>query len=248
MTKYILIGGGDIGRANTEYQTKEIDEEIVKTTSKTNPTFLFIGLASSHSDSYYNTIKKIYQNLGCKTSYLKKSNLINNPNIVKKKIKESDIIYIGGGDTIKLLDYIKKYKLDNLLEEIKDQDKVIVGISAGAIVLSKEGYSDSYILRNESNNYHFIKGLNYINLSICPHYETTGQKREQLINELKNNNKKVISLPDKTALKITNNLEIITSTKNKNIYLCYYENNTYKEEIITNENIDKKLSVIKKDF
>ena len=32
MKKMVLIGGGDIGRGNTAYETKEIDEEIVKMT------------------------------------------------------------------------------------------------------------------------------------------------------------------------------------------------------------------------
>ena len=38
-----------------------LDEEIIKMTNKENPNFLFIGLASSYSDSYYDTIKKIYK-------------------------------------------------------------------------------------------------------------------------------------------------------------------------------------------
>ena len=51
--KLMLIGGGDIGRSNTKYETKEIDEKIVKLSNKENPNFLFIGLASNFSDSYY---------------------------------------------------------------------------------------------------------------------------------------------------------------------------------------------------
>ena len=69
----MLIGGGEVGRGRTTYETKEIDEEIVKMTEKVNPNFLFIGLASSHSDSYYDTMKKIYKDLGCTPVYLKKS-------------------------------------------------------------------------------------------------------------------------------------------------------------------------------
>ena len=72
MKKMVLIGGGDIGRGNTTYETKEIDEEIVKMTNIDKPNFLFIGLASGFSDSYYDTIKKIYKTLGCETVYLKK--------------------------------------------------------------------------------------------------------------------------------------------------------------------------------
>ena len=84
--KLMLIGGGEIGRGSTNYETKEIDEEIVKMSDKEKPNLLFIGLASSFSDSYYDYIKNIYKELGCNTVYLKKKNVINNPDIVKNKI------------------------------------------------------------------------------------------------------------------------------------------------------------------
>ena len=110
----MLIGGGEVGRGSTKYETKEIDLEIVKMTEKKEPNFLFVGLASSFSDSYYDTMKKIYKELGCTCAYLKKKNIINNPDIVKKKINEADIIYFCGGDTIKLITDIKNYHLDIL--------------------------------------------------------------------------------------------------------------------------------------
>ena len=197
MKKCILIGGGNIGKANTPYETEKIDKEIVKLTEKINPTFLFIGLASSNSDSYYDTIKKIYQKLGCKKEYLKKSNLINNKDLVKDKIERADIIYIGGGDTIKLKESVEKYKLEELLKEAYQKGTVLVGMSAGAILLSNEGFSDSLILRNESDKNTFIKGLGFVNISICPHFQDPKKQKE-----LKDSNKKVIGIKNNEALKI----------------------------------------------
>ena len=212
MAKYILIGGGEIGRGKASYEMQHIDEEIVKLSNKEKPNFLFIGLASSYADSYYDTIKKIYQNLGCETVYLKKSNIINNPDIVEKKINNADIIYIGGGDTIKLLDNIKEYHIDKLLNKAKEKDIVIAGISAGAILLSKEGYSDSYILRGEKDKYEFIKGLNFVDIVISPHYEKESNKTKELLKD--KNNRKVYCISNCAALKIVDNkIEIIKSTK-----------------------------------
>ena len=212
MAKYVLIGGGEIGRGNTPYETKEIDEEIVRLTNKAHPNFLFIGLASSHSDSYYDQIKKIYKELNCETVYLKKSNIINNPNIVENKINSADIIYIGGGDTIKLLNTIKEYHIDKLLNNVKEKDIVIAGISAGAILLSKEGYSDSYILRGEKDKYEFIKGLNFVDIIISPHYEIESVKTKELLEDI--GNRKVYCISNCAALKIIDNkIEIIKSKK-----------------------------------
>lgn len=223
--KLVLIGGGEIGKGNTNYETKAIDQEIIKITNKENPIFLFIGFASSYSDSYYDVIKKIYQELGCKTTYLKKKNIINNRELSLKKIEEADIIYIGGGDTLKLLETTEEYNLKEIIDKQVKNNKVIVGISAGAIILSKSGYSDSYILRGEDTKYRFIKGYNYFKYSICPHYNNE-EKKKELNKDIKNN--KVYCLEDNTALIIEDDkLRIIKSNNNSKVYLI--DNNTIKE-------------------
>lgn len=217
MKKIVLIGGGDIGRGNTIYETKEIDEEIVKMSNKINPNFLFIGLASSFSDSYYDTIKKIYKNLGCNTQYLKKKNIINNKDITKNKIMSADIIYIGGGDSIKLISEVKEYEIDKLLKDAYEKGTVIAGISAGAILLSNEGFSDSLILRGENDKYSFIKGLNLININICPHYNIDIDKNNQLKEQIKD--RQVYGLENCTALIVEDTKKRIIKSNNNNVYL-----------------------------
>ena len=218
MKKLMLIGGGDTGRGLTTYETKEIDEEVVKMTEKDNPIFLFIGLASSHSDSYYDTMKKIYKELGCTTEYLKKKNIINNPDIVKDKIARADIIYICGGDTVKLINDIKEYEIDKLLKDAYNRGCVMTGMSAGAIMLSREGFSDSLIMRGESDKHEFIKGFKFIDISICPHYHSSEVKDKELLESIKD--KEVYGLENGTALKIIDGkIEYIKSIKKNNVYL-----------------------------
>ena len=229
MKKIVLIGGGDLGK---NYSTKEIDEGIVKLSNKKNPTLVFIGFASYSAERYFNLIKSIYKPLGCNCQNLKRKNLTNNYDLAINKIRNADIIYIGGGDTIKLIDEIKEFNLEKEIEEAINRECVIVGISAGGILLSKEGYSDSLKIRNESDKYTFIKGLNKINISYCPHYNNI-EKKEELKEEIKNTNKKVYSLEDNTALEIIDNkIKTIKSNKNNRVYLCYYKNKKYIEEEI----------------
>lgn len=224
MKKLMLIGGGEVGRGHTSYETKEIDEEIVKMTGKENPNFLFVGLASSFSDSYYDTMKKIYKDLGCTCAYLKKKNIINNSDIVKNKILDADIIYICGGDTVKLINDIKEYEIDPLLEEAADSGTVLVGMSAGAILLSRGGYSDALILRGESEKHEYLEGLGIINIDFCPHYKSNSLKDTELYEYLKDNSDKMFCLENCAALKVVgNSYQIIKSDDTKNGYLCSYE-------------------------
>ena len=176
MAKFVLIGGGDVGRGNTSYETYNIDKRIVELTGKSNPNFLFCGLASSFSDSYFDTMKKIYKDFGCECVYLKKKNIINNPDIVKNKIESSDIIYFCGGDSVKLVNDLKEYGIDELLREKVKSDCVIAGISAGAIMCSNDGYSDSLKMRGERDKYDFVPGLGFVDISFCPHFVVDGER------------------------------------------------------------------------
>lgn len=226
MAKYVLIGGGDIRTGETE----KIDFEIVNLSDKKEANVLFIGLASSYSDSYFDAVKKQYKKLGCSCNYLKKSNLINNPDLVKDKINSADIIYIGGGDSLKLMERIKMYNLDKLFCEL-DNEKIIVGMSAGAIICTKMGLSDSMILRGESEELTFVEGLGLIDLNICPHYNKT-IRRVELKNKLLNSDEKVLGIEDKVAIVVTaDEIKIIKSNDDANAYFCYYKDGKYIEEV-----------------
>ena len=203
MKQCILIGGGNTTDPKNQYETEHIDKKIVEMSNKNQPNFLYIGLANSYADSRYDHIKKIFQNLNCQTQYLKKNNVIHNPKIVEDKITNADIIYIDGGDTIKLLDYVKKYSIDNLLKKAYEKGTVLVGKSAGAILLSKEGLSDSYILRGEKDTYEFIKGLNIEPIIICPHYSI---EKKEIIKKKVKRKEIIYGIPNRTALIIKDHI------------------------------------------
>lgn len=219
MAKFVLIGGGDVGRGNTSYETYNIDKRIVELTGKSNPNFLFCGLASSFSDSYFDTMKKIYKEFGCECVYLKKKNIINNPDIVKNKIESSDIIYFCGGDSVKLVNDLKEYGIDELLREKVKSDCVIAGISAGAIMCSNDGYSDSLKMRGESDKYDFVPGLGFVDISFCPHFVVDGERSKELVSDLDGVSKEVYCLEDLTALVVDNDIFVIKCSEDKNVYI-----------------------------
>lgn len=229
----MLIGGGDIGRADTKYETGTIDEEVVKMTNKEEPNFLFISLASSFGDSYYKIIKDIYKNLGCKTGKISNKTL-SHMEVVEKKIKEADIIYIGGGDTVKLVNILKETGMDKMLKESLDNNTVLAGVSAGAIAYLKYGLSDVEIMNNISNNYVKVDGLNFLDYMFVPHFSSDPKKKLDLENVLrKNNDIKAYCLDNCAALKIED--DKISVIKSKSDAKCYKASYSYKfnlEEIL----------------
>lgn len=230
--KLMLIGGGDIGRSNTKYETKEIDEKIVKLSNKENPNFLFIGLASNFSDSYYKVIKDIYKNLGCKTGKISNKTLTH-IEVVEEKIKNADIIYIGGGDTVKLVNILKENKIDKMLKEKLDTESVLVGISAGAISYVKSGLSDTEIINNISNNYVKVDGLGFIDYMFVPHFSSDSKKMEDLEKVLKNDKENIALCTDNCAAIeiIDGHINVVKSDIKAKAYKAVYKDKLYLEEI-----------------
>ena len=197
--KVILIGGGDI---------KDLEKKIVSLTNKENPIFLYIGFGNKYAEAMYDTLKKSYKELGCETLQLKRRGLNHNIDLGKERINKADIIYLDGGDTIEFMNTLKEYHLDQELKQIAN--KVLVGISAGAILLSKEGFSDSKILRGESTKHEFVEGLSIIDLVISPHYEEGTIKTKELL-ETK---REVLGIPNNCAILVEDNkIEVLSDIK-----------------------------------
>ncbi len=205
--KLVCIGGGENGRLlengnYAPYETLEIDKEIVRLTKKQKPNFLFINHAMESltiQESYYQTMKKIYEekfNCNCKDL---KSNELENEKIVKEKIEWADIIYEGGGDTSLLLDLWHKTNFDKVLYNAWLNGKVICGISAGAVCYFKSCNSDSS--KDSKNKFSSLKGLNWFNLHITPHCNEY-LRHESTIEQLKENNLVGIMLSNCIALEI----------------------------------------------
>lgn len=230
--KLILIGGGDIGRNSTKYETKEIDEEIVRLTDKEKPNFLFIGLASSFADSYYKIIKDIYKNLGCETGKISNKTLTH-MEVVEQKIKEANIIYIGGGDTVKLVNTLKETGMDKMLINAAKSGCVLAGISAGAITYSKYGLSDTEIMEGVSNNYVKVDGLDFINYMFVPHFSSDPKKKSDLEKVLKENKCiKALCVDNCSAVEFNDNkIKIIKSNKNASVFEAYYDNDLKIKEL-----------------
>ena len=116
MGKLICIGGGEVPRIKNgiqlPYETKEIDQEIVRITNQKNPKLLFIGTASYDSKEYFQAIQEIFENLGCSVSSLDLVDHEITQCEIREKILNTDIIYIGGGKTRFMLETWKKFGVD----------------------------------------------------------------------------------------------------------------------------------------
>ena len=167
---FILLGGGDLRAKETLPLDKKIAALAAPHAGERRPCALFIGTASHDFMPYYNTFHKTYTGeLGWKTDVA--LTVFHTPDAAKldAKFAAADLIYIGGGDTLFMLDH---WKTDGLLDRILAAYRrgvVIAGLSAGAICWFEEMYTDSAV-DGVPTPYSFHPGLGVLKGGACPHY------------------------------------------------------------------------------
>ena len=191
----IAIGGGEL----KERTTLKIDEYIAKRAKaragERRANALFLPTASHDFMPYYNTFHKVYTGVfDIKTDValcvFKDVDLSR----MKEKFDKADMIYVGGGDTVFMIEQWKKTGI--LIREAYERGVVLCGLSAGAICWFSDMYTDSAVDGN-GEKYSMFSGLGWIKGKISPHY---GARMVDFDKILCYNNGSAYGLEDNSAL------------------------------------------------
>ena len=224
----VAIGGGDL-RFN---ETLSIDKYIVNLSSKKNLIALFIPTASGEPDGYIEVFNRVYgTELGCSTNVLKILTEAPTDADIREKIISADIIYVGGGNTAKMMEVWKSKNVDVYLEEAYNNGTILTGLSAGSICWFEYGHSDSF--RDETGEYSEVKGLGILPGLHCPHYNERPEFDEFIISRKIN----AIAIDDNCAVVFQDgNYKVIKSVYSANAYLFAPQKGIFKKSVIDNTN------------
>ncbi len=172
MGTIIAIGGGEL----RSFETLAIDKMIVESSNKKAARVLFIPTASGDSRAYTKSFESVYKKkLGCKVDALYLTDDLSRDEI-EDKVYSSDVIYVGGGDTKKMLEVWRENRLDIFLKNAYEKGIILSGLSAGAICWFNSAHSDFKM--NSEISYEDIEGLNLVNLFVCPHYNEAKRAKD----------------------------------------------------------------------
>ena len=171
MKVIVPIGGGEISLRSTI----EIDKYIVSLVNKETKKVLFIPTASGDMPSYIERFTNLYKELGCEVDSLLLSKT-ENDNLIRSKIFSSDIIYIGGGNTARMMRIFKRTHVNEYLKLAYEKGIILTGLSAGAMAYFTNGYSDSNRSTNPEASLCLVKCLDLIPYCFCPHYNEEERK------------------------------------------------------------------------
>lgn len=211
----------------------EIDQKILKISGKKQPKVLFIPTASSDSETYIQAFLKNYEDtLKCHVQVLKLIKEKPTKQEINQKISQADIIYVGGGNTLKMLKKWRKLSIDKLLRQAA-KTKVLCGCSAGAICWFEYGVSDSLQFYNKkSHKYVKVKALGLIPGIHCPHFGSKiadrGYRSKGAKKIMKNSSGTCIAITDACAIYFTDkNYEVLSGSPKAKAYITFWSGSKY---------------------
>jgi dipeptidase E len=211
--KIVAIGGGEIGRPGTRIETEPIDREILRLSGRRHPRLLFVPTASGDAPSYCEVVHDYFgRRLGCQVDDLRLLAEAPSYAAMKQKVSEADIIYVGGGNTLRMLKAWRAHGLDELLIQAARDDTVLAGVSAGAICWFRYGNSDSMKFSDARNPLIRLRGLDLIPLMACPHYDVERTRRPSLRRMIRERGGIAVALENRSAFEVVDGRYLILRT------------------------------------
>ena len=205
MMRIVAIGGGEIGRPGYPVETTEIDAEVVRLAATPRPRVLFVGTATQDDPGYLDVVEEHYgKRLGCSVTALNLYDRAWKREDGLDQIRRADIVYVGGGNTLRMMKFWRRRGIDQALIEAARRGTVMAGVSAGAICWASRGVSDSRAYSSTSEDWSFIgvRGLGLIDIVLSPHHETDGPRGTELARQVARTKLAGLGLPDCTALQV----------------------------------------------
>lgn len=227
----IAIGGGGSEHNFSIYQY------AVSLTKKKKPRALLIPTAAPGRDptNIWNTFQECFgKKLNCQVDILDLLFHQYTSKEIEKLVLEADLIYVSGGNTLRMVTVLKNKGVAKLIEKAYRKGTVMMGESAGAICWHAFGHSDSRRELNPENwKYICVSGFGYFQGIFCPHYtKVRGADFEKMLLRKKESG---IALTDFAGIQYQNDqFRILKSKPSGCAYLFKHLNNKIiKKRIIS---------------
>ena len=137
--RIVALGGGGFSRFG---RYSKLDDYILSLAQKDHPRVMYLGTAGGDSDAHIVLFYEAFAGRA-RPCHLK---LFGTPNRSEWRplIREQDVIYVGGGNTVNMLAVWRAHGVDTALRDAWEAGVVLCGMSAGSLCWFEAGITDSY--------------------------------------------------------------------------------------------------------
>ncbi|MDC1383878.1 Type 1 glutamine amidotransferase-like domain-containing protein [Candidatus Puniceispirillum sp.] len=164
------VGGGGFTHLDDGWpEDSSLEDTLVATAGPASKTKIgYFGHANNDDADKIRAFHKRFQNCS-KTLHLP---ITADANLAKLFLSSIDILYVGGGSTLKMLLHWQLTGIDKALINAAHNGLVLAGVSAGAIC-----WFDELLLTAQGNKFGIFRGLGLLPGSACPHYHNEPRRK-----------------------------------------------------------------------
>ena len=222
--KIIAIGGGGF----THQLDQSLDQFVIDKLKRINNKIGFLATASKDDEKKISLFYKRFENTEFELSHF---NLTANIDGFSEWIMSKDLVYIGGGNTVFMLEIWRKNKLENIFKDAYEKGIILSGISAGAVC-----WFDWILSESVGSGFNPLRGINLISGSCTPHSSNI-KRINQFESDIKNNKlPQGIAIDDGVAVVFIDGkpTEVYSSRKNHTAYFLDKNKKINLKEYIKN--------------
>jgi peptidase E len=159
----IAMGGGGF---TMEPDNPLLDNYVLAATGKRRPRVCFVPTAAGDAMGYVERFYECFPDDVCEPNYL--SLFSRKVDDLSGFLREHDLVYVGGGNTVNLLAVWRAQGMDRAVAEALAAGTIFCGVSAGALCWFERGITDSYgpDLKPLTNGLGFLPG------AFSPHFDS----------------------------------------------------------------------------
>ena len=165
----VAFGGGGFAM---EPQNRLLDEYVLHLTGRRRPRVCLLPTASGDSQSWIDAFYLAFPEDVCEPTHL--SLFSRKVEDLREFLRDQDLVYVGGGNTVNLIAVWRAQGLDAVLHEALARGTIFCGVSAGALCWYERGVTDSY---GPGLN-PLLNGLGLLPGAFCPHYDSDPRRPE----------------------------------------------------------------------
>ena len=166
--------------SSTNSLAPELSEKLKTEISKRGNRIAYIPSAPLGDDRYFfNSTRNDFREIdgGTELDYFDLGDSFSDDEL--SKIKEYKIVFLSGGNTFTFLDNARKRKLKDILVEVLDNGGLIIGVSAGAIIMTDTidialGADSNDVSMTDFTGFEFVHDIFY------PHASFSDEEMEML--------------------------------------------------------------------
>ncbi|MEH7301179.1 Type 1 glutamine amidotransferase-like domain-containing protein [Neobacillus drentensis] len=156
-----------------------------------------LGYIPSQSDpqrKYFNYVKEYFQSLGVSDFLYFDADQEYDETLIEE-LKACDGLFLSGGNTFYFLKNLQKRNLIPIIQNMVEKGKLLIGLSAGSIMMSKTINIADYIDENIVD-LQTLGALDLIDFEFMPHWDVQQPRLEELLEYSLTNQNKIYTCYD----------------------------------------------------